>query len=191
MRVEQSPFGAFPTRLHGAYQTANARTAICALERLGTVDGEAVGLWHLDGSEGNDPAAVQSRLASYATKADLLATLDRGRTETFTFGKLKVEVSHALAVRKVERLAEGIQPYEETVFTCTPGATLTVLDPDLDDPAYTEDHTAHPNWGLYDLETDTRLKLTGGMDPIVLDETTDCLFDLESGIALLSFEFVE
>lgn len=42
VRVEQSPFGAFPTRLRGAYQTANARTAICALERLGTVDGEAV-----------------------------------------------------------------------------------------------------------------------------------------------------
>lgn len=127
----------------------------------------------------------------YATKADLLATLDRGRTETFTFGKLKVEVSHALAVRKVERLAEGIQPYEETVFTCTPGATLTVLDPDLDDPAYTEDHAAHPNWGLYDFETDVRVELTGAMEAIALDETTDCLFDLESGIALLSFEFVE
>lgn len=42
VRVEQSPFGSFPTRLHGAYQTANARTAICALERLGTVGGEAV-----------------------------------------------------------------------------------------------------------------------------------------------------
>lgn len=42
VRVEQSPFGSFPTRLRGAYQTANARTAICALERLGTVDGEAV-----------------------------------------------------------------------------------------------------------------------------------------------------
>lgn len=40
--VELSPFGTFPTRLRGAYQTANARTAICALERLGTVDGEAV-----------------------------------------------------------------------------------------------------------------------------------------------------
>lgn len=42
VRVEQSPFGGFPTRLHGAYQTTNARTAICALERLGTVGGEAV-----------------------------------------------------------------------------------------------------------------------------------------------------
>lgn len=42
VRVELSPFGAFPTRLNGAYQTANARTAICALERLGTVGGEAV-----------------------------------------------------------------------------------------------------------------------------------------------------
>lgn len=42
VRVELSPFGTFPTRLRGAYQTANARTAICALERLGTVGGEAV-----------------------------------------------------------------------------------------------------------------------------------------------------
>lgn len=191
LRTTDPPEKAWVLLAGGQYLDSRLRIHGDTVSCLVTVDGEAVGLWHLDGSEGNDPAAVQSRLASYATKADLLATLDRGRTETFTFGKLKVEVSHVLAVRTEEKLAEGIQSYEETVFTCTPGATLTVVDPDLDDPAYTEDHAAHPNWGLYDFETDTRLKLTGGMDPIVLDETTDCLFDLESGIALLSFEFVE
>lgn len=40
--VEASPYGAFATSLHGSYQTANARTAICALERLGATGDDAV-----------------------------------------------------------------------------------------------------------------------------------------------------
>lgn len=40
--IAESSFGAFPTALHGAYQCANATTALCALDTLGGVPSEAV-----------------------------------------------------------------------------------------------------------------------------------------------------
>ncbi|MDE6271016.1 MAG: bifunctional folylpolyglutamate synthase/dihydrofolate synthase [Muribaculaceae bacterium] len=42
IEVARSPFGAFPTALHGVYQRANATTALCALDTLGGVPADAV-----------------------------------------------------------------------------------------------------------------------------------------------------
>ena len=61
----------------------------------------------------------------------------------------------------------------------------------MSDPAYAEDHQAHPQWGLYDIETDTRTKLTDETEPILLDETTDAVFNLEASVFVLRFEFSE
>jgi len=122
---------------------------------------------------------------------DAADPLPAGTTETFTYGALVLEVSGVCEVRTESKLAEGIQPYEETVYTCSPGAVLTVVSADMSDPAYTEDHTAHPQWGLYDFETDTRTPLTDETEPIPLDETTDMVFSLESSVGVLSFEFAE
>ncbi|MDD3347820.1 hypothetical protein [Oscillibacter sp.] len=114
-----------------------------------------------------------------------------GTTETFEEGGLVLEISNVRDVRTESKLAEGIQPYEETIFTCYPGATLTVVNAGMSDPFYAEDHKAHPEWGLYDMETDTRTRLTDGMEPIVLDETTDGVFNLEASLFVLLFEFSE
>ena len=89
------------------------------------------------------------------------------------------------------KLAEGTEPYEETIYTCYPGATLSVVNADMSDPTYTEDKKAHPQWGLYDIETDSRTELTDGMEPIILNETTDAVFNLEASLFVLVFEYVE
>lgn len=114
-----------------------------------------------------------------------------GMTETFTRGELSLEVSHVKSVRTENKLLEGTEPFEETVFTCYPGATLTIINADMSDPAYAEDHQAHPQWGLYDIETDTRTRLTDETEPILLDETTDAVFNLEASVFVLRFEFTE
>lgn len=114
-----------------------------------------------------------------------------GTTEAFTYGELTLEVSHVKSVRTENKLLEGIEPFEETIFTCYPGAALTIMNADMSDPAYAEDHQAHPQWGLYDIETDTRTRLTNETEPILLDETTDAVFNLESSVFVLRFEFTE
>ena len=136
----------------------------------------------------NFPDAAQTPSNTVSTPEEKPLT---GTVETFTRGNLVLEVSNVCEVRTESKLAEGIEPYEETIFTCCPGATLTVVNADMSDPAYTEDHQAHPQWGLYDVETDARTKLTDETAPIVLDETTDAVFHLEASLFLLVFEFTE
>lgn len=114
-----------------------------------------------------------------------------GTEETFTRGNLVLEITNVCEVRTVTKLAEGTEPYEETIYTCYPGATLSVVNADMSDPTYTEDKKAHPQWGLYDIETDSRTELTDGMEPIILNETTDAVFNLEVSLFVLVFEYVE
>lgn len=61
----------------------------------------------------------------------------------------------------------------------------------MSDPVYAEDHQAHPQWGLYDIETDTRTELTNETEPSLLDEATDAVFNLEASVVVLRFEFVK
>ena len=144
---------------------------------------------------GANPAANQSNQSqeSSASHSDQPSEepIDVGTVETFTQGELALEVSHVKSIRTESKLAEGIEPFDETIFTCYPDATLTVINADMSDPAYAEDHKAHPQWGLYDIETDTRTRITDETKPILLDETTDGVFDLEASIFVLRFEFAE
>ena len=78
---------------------------------------------------------------------------------------------------KFKRLPEFTMTEKLTsipVYICYPGATLTIV-----------------NAGIYDIETDTRVNLADGMEPIVLDETTDAVFHLEASVFVLKFHFYE
>ncbi len=115
----------------------------------------------------------------------------QGTTETFTRAGLVLEVSGVSSQYTVDRLSEGIEPYVETVYVCYPGAKLTIVDADMSDPAYTEDQKPHPQWGIYDVETDQRTKLTEDLGEIALDHATDFVYHLESSVGVLRFEFIE
>ena len=116
----------------------------------------------------------------------------QGRTEPFTYGSLTLEISHVLESR-TERVQDegGTEMVDLPVFTCGPGAMLTVIDADMSDPTYSEDGQPHPQWGLYDVETDSRTKLTEGMEPVALDENTDAVYNLEASQFVLRFEYVK
>ena len=66
-----------------------------------------------------------------------------------------------------------------------------IVNAGMSDPTYEEDHQPRPQWGVYDIETDTRVNLADGMEPIVLDETTDAVFNLEASVFVLKFHFYE
>ena len=129
--------------------------------------------------------------AASSTGAEPLEPAPTGTTETFTYDQLVLEVSNVCEIRTDTGIYDNGDPYEYPVYVCYPGAMLTIVNAGMSDPAYAEDHLAHPEWGLYDFETDTRIELTDDMEPVALDETTDIVYSLESSTGVLAFEFVK
>ena len=136
----------------------------------------------------NPPPADSTILNADADASEPMPT---GTVETFTYKNLTLEISNVCEKRIDTGIYDNGDSYEFPVYTCYPGATLSIIDADMSDPTCAEDHQPHPQWGMYDVETDTRTKLTDGMEPIVLDETTDAVFNLEASVFVLKFEFVE
>lgn len=140
-------------------------------------------------SDDMNPPLADSTIPS--TDTDASAPMPTGTVETFTYKNLTLEISNVCEKRMDTGVYDNGDPYELPVYTCYPGATLSTIDADMSDPTCAEDHQPHPQWGVYDVETDTRTKLTDGMEPIALDETTDAVFNLEASAFVLKFEFVE
>ena len=111
-----------------------------------------------------------------------------GKTELFTHGDLKVEIS---GVREVGRDVcddGGPEPWEYPVYTVYPGAAATVLEPDMlrrpgGDPL--------PQWFFYLEPGDRRLDVTEGMEPVELTPETVGMVDGDGGAWLVRFEIWE
>lgn len=112
------------------------------------------------------------------TDADTSEPMPTGTVETFTHKNLTLEISNVCEKRMDIGIYDNGDSYELPVYTCYPGATLSVINADMSDSTYAEDHQPHPQWDVYDVETDTRTELTNDMEPIVLDKTTDAVFNL-------------
>lgn len=136
-------------------------------------------------------ASSPAESAASSTGPEPLEPAPAGTTETFTYDQLVLEVSNVCEIRTDTGIYDNGDPYEYPVYVCYPGAMLTIVNAGMSDPAYAEDHLAHPEWGLYDFETDTRIELTDDMEPVALDETTDIVYSLESSTGVLAFEFVK
>ena len=139
----------------------------------------------LTGCEKDTPPAASSAGAESSEPAPA------GTTETFTRGDLVLEVTQVRDVRTESGVYDNGEPYEWTVYTCYPGAELRVIHADMDGLSYGEDHPPLPQWGVCDLETDTRTELTDNMDPIPLDDTVDGVFNLEASVFVLTFEYTD
>lgn len=155
------------------------------------IDAVAAVLDDLLGIDSNAPYADLSSSSINSQNQETPESTPMGTTEMFTRGNLVLEISNVCETRTESKVAEGIEPYELTIYTCYPGATLSVVNADMSDPAYAEDHKAHAQWGMYDIETDLRTELTDGMEPMILDETTDAVYNREASIFVLAFEFAE
>ncbi len=117
--------------------------------------------------------------------------LDRGTTQNFTYQNLVLEVSNVKERYLEERIVEGEEPFTETIFVCYPEAKLIVINADMSDPYYNEDKQSHPQWGVYNFATDTRLKLVDDIDPIGIYNNYDMVYNLEASIGVLRFRFIE
>ena len=136
----------------------------------------------------NTGSASDPPMISDSDTAEVLPT---GTTETFTYHDLILDVSNVYEVQTTSGIYDDGETYEYPVYICYPGATLTIVNAGMSDPTYEEDHQPRPQWGVYDIETDTRVNLADGMEPIVLDETTDAVFNLEASVFVLKFHFYE
>lgn len=117
-------------------------------------------------------------------------SLPDAQTRVFKRDGLELEVSGVRAVRQMNMVAEGIALHQYAVFVCDPNATITVLNADLDDPAYAEDGLPHPNWGLL-YEDDTRVRITEETGTVPLTPDLRCVYHLEASLSVLNFEIVE
>ena len=133
--------------------------------------------------------ADSSHMESPHTDGQATEPMPQGTVERFTHGALTLEISNVCEVGAKEGIMDDGERYELAEYICYPGAVLRVVDADMSDPAFAEDGKAHPQWGLYDFETDSRTKLTDGMEPIALDETVDGVYHLESSQFVLSFAY--
>jgi len=138
-----------------------------------------------------DTKPLDAESASPDTDEETSEPMPVGTVETFTYGNFVLEISNVCEIRTDTGVFDNGEPYEFPVYICYPGATLRVVNADMSDPTYAEDHQAHPQWGVYNVETDSRMKLTDDMEPIALDETTDAVFNLEASLFVLKFEFAE
>ena len=114
-----------------------------------------------------------------------------GTTQVFERNGLKLEVTNVHSVRKETMLDHGEFPHEYSVFTCYPGATITILDAGTSDPAYTEDGKAHPQWGLYYSDETEKTRISDGTASIPVTSTLEGVYNLEASLYVLTFEFVD
>ena len=117
-------------------------------------------------------------------------SLPAAQTRVFKRDGLTLEISGVRAVRQMNMVAEGIALHQYAVFVCDPNATITVLNADLDDPAYAEDGLPHPNWGLL-YEDDTHVRITEETGTVPITPDLRCVYHLEASLSVLDFEIVE
>lgn len=102
--------------------------------------------------------------------------------ETFTYGDLELEITNVTDVRKQVFTDDGGTDVEQMVFTCLPGAQITVVDADMSQPIVEGLGSAHPNWAL-DLNGGTDLR--DGMAPVLVPDEGCMVYDPESSVGVL------
>ena len=111
-----------------------------------------------------------------------------GTIEHFLYGNIEVEVSNVSETRQETiRYADGSWEMEYSIFTCFPGAMITVLNADMSDPEYAEDQKPHPQWAI-DTVSGTPINIVDGMEPIAVTSDYLGLYNKEASVYVLRFE---
>ena len=111
-------------------------------------------------------------------------------TSLFYRQGMQVAVSGVLSSRtETMLLDDGLTRHEYTVFTCVPGAEITVKSAGMSDPTYAEDGKPHAVWGLY-YTNDDRIRITDETPVIPVTEGLEGIYNLEASLFVLRFELV-
>ena len=139
-------------------------------------DGANTEFWEMFGL---DPA-TKSRVESNPAGAETVTV--------FSHEDLRLEVSGVQSVRQETMLDDGGKPHEYSVYTCYPGAAITVKNSGMLDGAYFEDGQAHAAWGLSYTNERERTRITEETKVVPITAELEGVYHLESSMFILKFE---
>lgn len=119
-----------------------------------------------------------------------LPTTQSGKTETFIYADLKLEITNVQDVRVESMVDDGGNPWEYKVFICYPGARATILDADMSDANFSADGKPHANWGI-ELVSDERIRIVDDTDSFEITPDIVGIYNLESSLYVIKFETME
>ena len=114
-----------------------------------------------------------------------------GTTRRFGVQGLRLEISNVLSAHKTWMLAEGIEPHEYVVVSCTPESKITVLDAGMSDPTYAEDGKPHPQWGLLYTGETARTRITDETGTIPVTSDLEGIYNLEASLFVIQLNLVD
>ena len=124
-----------------------------------------------------------------------LKAKERGATEIFVAhnlegDELEVQVSNVQDIRTENHVDDMGSEWQCVVFSCYPGAKLTVVDAG-------EYENGQAQWGIERISEDksytweeSRIRLYNDMEPVFLTDDMQGIFHLEGMIYVLKFEYV-
>ena len=113
---------------------------------------------------------------------------DKETGTVFSIGDLLLEVTEVQSTRRETMLAEGVTPHEYSVFTYSPGATITVKNAGMRDGSYYEDGQPHATWGLSYTGESERTRITDETGVILITPELEGIYNLEASLFVLKFE---
>ena len=114
-----------------------------------------------------------------------------GTTRRFGAQGLRLEISNVLSTHKTWMLAEGIEPHEYVVVSCTPESKITVLDAGMSDPTYAEDGKPHPQWGLLYTDETERTRITDETGTVPVTSDLEGIYNLEASLFVIQLNLVD
>ncbi|HZK33002.1 MAG TPA: copper amine oxidase N-terminal domain-containing protein [Tissierellaceae bacterium] len=116
--------------------------------------------------------------------------IESGKTESFTYDGLKLEVTNVGDIRVETMIDDGGNPWEYKVFVCHPGASVRVLDAGMNDGKFAEDRKPYANWGI-ELSSGKDIKIVDNMKPFEVTTDTIGIYNLEASLYVLKFEIAK
>ena len=114
-----------------------------------------------------------------------------GTTRRFGVQGLRLEISNVLSAHKTWMLAEGIEPHEYVVVSCTPESKITVLDAGMSDPTYAEDGKPHPQWGLLYTDETERTRIADETGTVHVASDLEGIYNLEASLFVIQLNLVD
>lgn len=133
---------------------------------------------------------AKESLGSFKTLSEDNPTTEMKKIETFIYDGLKLKVTNVADTRVEDMIDDGGNPWEYKVFTCYPGASVTVLDAGMDDGRFAEDRKPHANWGI-ELSSDKAIRIVENMDSFDITSDTIGIYNLEASLYVLKFEMAK
>ena len=113
-----------------------------------------------------------------------------GETKKYSYQNFEFELTNVKADRAETMTDDGGNAWTYTIITYYPGATLTVIQADMSDPAYSADGKAYAEWAILldPADPTKRINSVDDMQPLTITSDMAGIFDPESSLYIFRFE---